>query len=131
MTNDSLPDAELDVLSCLWKHGDLTARDVREKLAASRPMTHSAVSTLLARLLEKSMVTRRKSGRSFTYRAVQKAQRAGMRVVSDTLERVFGGNPIAVVSSLFQSRRPTADELNQLQDLVDELRTQSEKGAKR
>ena len=132
MTNDSLPDAELDVLSCLWKHGDLTARDVREKLAASRPMTHSAVSTLLARLLEKSMVSRRKSGRSFTYRAVQKSQRAGMRVVSDTLERVFGGNPIAVVSSLFESRRPTADELNQLQELVDQLRTQqSEKGAKR
>ena len=131
MTNDSLPDAELDVLSCLWKHGDLTAREVREQLASSRPMTHSAVSTLLIRLLEKGMVTRRKSGRSFAYRAVKKAQRAGIRVVSETLERVFGGNPIAVVSSLFESRRPTADELNQLQELVDQLRTQqSQKGAK-
>ncbi len=77
------------------------------------------------------MVARRKSGRSFAYRAVKKAQRAGIRVVSETLERVFGGNPIAVVSSLFESRRPTADELNQLQELVDQLRTQqSQKGAK-
>jgi BlaI family penicillinase repressor len=131
MTNDSLPDAELDVLSCLWKHGELTGREVRERLASSRPMTHSAVSTLLTRLLEKGMVARKKSGRSFTYRAVKKAQRAGIRVVTEALERVFGGNPIAVVSSLFESRRPTAEEVNQLQELVDQLRTQqSEKGAK-
>lgn len=131
MTSDSLPDAELDVLSCLWKHGELSARDVREKLTASRPMTHSAVSTLLTRLLEKGMVTRKKQGRSFEYRAVKKAQRAGRRVVSDTLERVFGGNPAAVVSSLFETRPPTAHELDQLQNLVDQLRAEQDptKGA--
>lgn len=126
MTSDSLPGAELDVLSCLWKHGELTAREVREKLAGSRPMTHSAVSTLLARLLEKGMVTRKKQGRSFGYRAVRKAQRAGRRVVSETLERVFGGNPAAVVSSLFETRPPTAEELDQLQNLVDQLRSQQD-----
>lgn len=124
MTADSLPDAELDVLSCLWKHGDLTAREVREKLKSVRPMSHSAVSTLLTRLLDKGMVTRRKCGRSFLYRAVKKAQRAGRRVVSEALEKVFGGNPAAVVSSLFETRRPTPDELNQLQQLVDDLRSQ-------
>lgn len=131
MTADSLPDAELDVLSCLWKHGELTAREIREKLERSRPMTHSAVSTLLARLLDKGMVTRKKDGRSFLYRAVRKAQKAGRRVVSDTLDRVFGGNPAAVVSSLFETRRPTANELDELQELLDELRDgQENKGAK-
>ena len=126
MTSNSLPDAELDVLSCLWKHGPLTAREVREKLTASRPMTHSAVSTLLARLMDKGMVTRKKRGRSFVYRAVRKAQKAGRRVVSDALDRVFGANPIAVVSSLFETRRPTPGELDQLQNLVDQLRTEHE-----
>jgi BlaI family penicillinase repressor len=128
MTSDSLPDAELDVLSCLWKHGELTARAVRERLTTSRPMTHSAVSTLLTRLLEKGMVIRKKQGRSFVYRAVKKAQRAGRRVVSDTLNRVFGGNPAAVVSSLFETRPPTADELDQLQNLVDRLRAEQDPG---
>ena len=131
MTADSLPDAELDVLSCLWKHGDLTAREVREKLDGTRPMTHSAVSTLLIRLLDKNMVSRRRKGRSFVYRAVRKAERAGRRVVSETLEKVFGGNPAAVVSSLLEARRPTREELDQLQDLLDELRSaQPKKGAK-
>lgn len=127
MTSDSLPDAELDVLSCLWKHGDLTAREVREKLERSRPMTHSAVSTLLTRLMDKGMVSRRKQGRSFVYRAVRKAQKAGRRVVSDTLERVFGRNPAAIVSSLFETRKPTADELDELQELLTELRSKQQK----
>ncbi len=132
MTADSLPDAELDVLSCLWKHGELTAREVRENLEDSRPMTHSAVSTLLTRLMDKGMVTRKKRGRSFVYRAVRKAQKAGRRVVSDTLERVFGGNPAAVVSSLFETRRPTSNELDELQELLNELRDkQKNKGAER
>jgi len=124
MTADSLPDAELDVLSCLWKHGDLTAREVREKLHDARPMTHSAVSTLLTRLLDKNMVSRRRTGRSFEYRAVRKAERAGRRVVSETLQKVFGGNPAAVVSSLFETRRPTREEIDQLQELLDELRSE-------
>ena len=132
MTDDSLPDAELDVLSCLWKHGTLTARGVREKLHDARPMTHSAVSTLLSRLLDKNMVSRRRAGRSFEYRAVRKAERAGRRVVSETLQKVFGGNPAAVVSSLFETRRPTREEIDQLQELLDELRSEqpAKKGQK-
>lgn len=132
MTADSLPDAELDVLSCLWKHGDLTAREVREKLQGTRSMTHSAVSTLLTRLLDKNMVSRRRTGRSFVYRAVRKAERAGRRVVSETLQKVFGGNPAAVVSSLFETRRPTREEIDQLQQLLDELRSEqpAKKGQK-
>ena len=115
------------MLSCLWKHGDLTAREIRERLHRSRPMTHSAVSTLLSRLLEKGMVGRRKAGRAFVYRAVTKAQKAGRRVVAETLDRVFGGNPSAIVSSLFESRRPTAEELDELQELLDELRNKQGK----
>ena len=127
MTDDSLPDAELDVLSCLWKHGDQTARDIRERLDEARPMTHSAVSTLLSRLQQKGMVSRRKKGRSFVYRAVGKAQRAGRRVVSEALDKVFGGNPAAVVSSLFETRRPTSEDLDQLQQLLDQLRANDSK----
>ena len=50
MDENQLPDAELEVLACLWKHGQLTARSIREEMVGYRPMTHAAVSTLLKRL---------------------------------------------------------------------------------
>ena len=71
-TEPGLPDAELEVLACLWQKGEATARDVREAMAAYRPLTHSAVSTLLARLQEKDLVARRKGpvGKAFLFRAI-------------------------------------------------------------
>jgi predicted transcriptional regulator len=131
MNEPSLPDAELDVLACLWRQGELTARQIREALEGYRPMTHSAVSTLLARLHEKGLVTRRKGpvGKALLFKAAGRPQRAYRRIVGDLLERVFGGDPLAVVSSLFESRRPTPQELEQLQQLVEQLRRDHEREA--
>jgi BlaI family penicillinase repressor len=119
-----LPDAELDVLACLWREGKLTARQIRESLAELRPMTHSAVSTLLSRLQEKGLVSRRKGpqGKALLFKAVGRPQREHRRIVRDLLQRVFAGDALAVVSSLFETRRPTAEELKQLEELVEQYR---------
>jgi predicted transcriptional regulator len=87
-------------------------------------MTHSAVSTLLARLHEKGLVTRRKGpvGKALLFKAASRPQRAYRRILGDLLERVFGGDPLAVVSSLFETRRPTPEELERLEQLVEQLR---------
>jgi len=36
-------------------------------------------------------------------------------------DRVFGGNVVALVSSLFAGRTPRADELKQLRELLNDL----------
>src|SRR5262245_20098504 len=66
-----LPEAELDVMSCLWKLGSATAAQIREALEHRRPMAHATVCTLLKRLEEKGCVSREKAshGKAFLYRA--------------------------------------------------------------
>jgi BlaI family transcriptional regulator, penicillinase repressor len=126
MTADQeLPDAELEVLACLWQKGEATAREVRESMEGYRPLTHSAVSTLLTRLQDKGLVSRRKGtvGKAFLFRANERPKRTRSRLVGDLLERVFGGDALAVVSSLFETRTPTEDELERLQKLLDELKS--------
>ena|SRR5579863_3794745 len=122
-----LPDAELEVLACLWRKGEATAREIREAMVTYRPLTHSAVSTLLTRLQDKGLVTRRKGpvGKAFLFRAARQPKRTHRRLVGDLLERVFGGDALAVVSSLFETRPPSPDELDRLQQLLDDLRTTS------
>jgi BlaI family penicillinase repressor len=121
----ALPDAELEVLACLWQKGEATARDVREAMAAYRPLTHSAVSTLLARLQEKGLVVRRKGpvGKAFLFRAVDRPKATHRRLIGDLVERVFGGDALAVVSSLFETRPPNAEELDRLEQLLGQLRS--------
>ena len=40
------------------------------------------------------------------------------------VQRVFQGDTVALVASLFETRRPTKEEVDQLQQLLDELKHQ-------
>ena len=130
MTDAPLPDAELEVLSCLWREKSLTARQIRETMSGYRPLSHSAVSTLLKRLEDKGLVRRRKSGlgKAFLFEPAVAPRKTYRRIVHDLVERVFGGDPLVLVSALFQGQPPTPEEIEQLQKLIDELRERQEPG---
>ncbi len=124
MDESQLPDAELEVLACLWKHGQLTARDIRERMEGYRPMTHAAVSTLLKRLHDKGLVAREKGpvGKAFLFRATTGPRKTYRRIVDDLIERIFSGSGTALMTTLLEARPPSANELAELQQLLDEYR---------
>jgi predicted transcriptional regulator len=119
-----VPNAEMDVMRCLWQRQPRTAREIREELDAERPMSHSSVCTLLRRLEAKGLVAREKgpSGKAFIYRAAVQPTRTRRRLVRDLLDRLFAGNGVDLVVALFESRPPTEQQLNDLQKLLDDLR---------
>jgi predicted transcriptional regulator len=129
MKNEPLPDAELEVLACLGRMGEATARAIREEMAGYRPMAHGSVSTLLKRLEGKGLVAKRKGsvGKAFLYRPARQPEYTYRGVVQDLLQRVFGGSGIALVTSLFETQPPTASELDQLEELLESLRKQTKK----
>lgn len=124
MTELDLPDAELDVMSCLWQAEALTAREIREQLQPTRPMTHASVCTLLRRLEDKGLVNRRKasSGKAFVYMASVAPTKTQRRLVRDLVDRMFAGSGVALIASLLHSRRPTDAEIVELQSLLDQLK---------
>jgi len=126
----NLPDAELDVLACLWRQGEATASAVRDMMRRYRPMAHGSVATLLGRLLAKGLVARRKApvGKAFIYAPAKHARSGYRRVIGDVLDRIFGGNSVALVASLFETRRPKPDEIRQLQSLLDDIRKDRKQG---
>ena len=120
------PDAELDVMSCLWKEGPATAGQIRETLRERRPMAHATVCTLLKRLEEKGCVSREKAsrGKAFIYQAELKPTGPARQLLQGLCDRLFGGDTVALVASLMDSRPPTADELSDLERLVGDLKNQ-------
>ena len=124
MSEQEIPGAELDVMRCLWQGQPRTARAIREELHAERPMSHSAVCTLLGRLEAKGFVAREKgtNGKAFIYRAAIPPNRTKRRLVGALLDRLFAGSGIDLVAALFESRPPTVQQLNDLQRLLDEVR---------
>ena len=124
MTADDLPVAELDIMTCLWQLGPATAREIRESLSKQRPMAHASVCTLLKRLEDKQLVEREKGpvGKAFIYRAAIAPTKTHRRLLKDMVDRVFSGNSLALVASLLETRPPTEQELEELQQLLDELK---------
>ncbi len=129
MTEDRLPDAELEVLACLWRAGEATAREVREAMQPYRPMAHASVTTLLGRLESKGYLKRRKApvGKSFLYKPTRRPDKTMRGVISNVLERVFAGDGVAMVTSLFEASPPSQDEIAELQRLLDELKDQKKR----
>lgn len=123
-TGEHLPDAELEVLARLWQGGQATARELRETMATQRPMAHGSMVTLLKRLEGKGFVSKRKGsvGKAFVYEPTRGPKQTYRRIMKNLHERVFGGSGVAMVTSLFESRPPSTEELEELQTLLDGLR---------
>lgn len=126
-TADALPEAELEVLVRLHEAGEAEASEIRRRLEPMRPLSHASVMTLLGRLEEKGLVTRRKAdvGKAFVYTPTRSPEKTYQGVVQRVLERVFANDPVALVSSLFGARAPNEKELQRLSRLIEEMASRS------
>lgn len=123
---ERLPEAELDVMSRLWAAGPQTARQLREALADVRPMTHSSVCTLLGRLEQKGFVKREKAavGKAFLYKPARARETTSREALGQLVNRLFGGQPMALVVSLLESHPPSPEQIDELEELLTQLRRQ-------
>lgn len=124
MTTKNVPTAELEVLSCLQQMEKATAREIRERMSSYRPMAHGSVVNLLKRLEAKNLVTKKKGpvGKAFVYRTTAATASIYGNLLNRLLHRVFGGDSLALVASLFETRPPDSEQLKKLEELLDELR---------
>lgn len=120
-----IPDAERDVLACLVQLEQATVRELRDALAGVRPMQASSVLTLLNRLEARKLVAKRKAdhGKALVFRPTKASARAWNRMMKNFFQRAFGGDTMAFMTSFFETRKPTASEIEQLRKLLDELKS--------
>lgn len=118
----NLPDAELDILKTLWRLGPSTAKTIREQ--TKPPRNHATISTLLRRLEAKKYVRRKKGdeGREFVYESIVKPDKTRQSLVKSFLQQTFDGSGIEMVNALFQTKAPSAEEIDELQQLLDEMK---------
>lgn len=91
---------ELECLSVLWPMGEGTVRDIHRAVSASRPRAYTTVLTILDRLEQKGIVTRRKVGKAFHYQARLSAEEARLKAVEKIVEGFFDGSPEALAAHL-------------------------------
>ncbi len=127
-----LPNAELDVIACLWRDGEATARNIRETMWKYRPMAHGSVVTLLTRLEDKGMVTKRKGdfGKAFIFKPSRPPEQTYRFLTKDMVNRVFAGNSVQMVTSLLEGASVTKKDCEQIAALANSAKKTARAGAR-
>src|SRR5262245_38689901 len=119
MAKPPLPtDAELSILSVLWRQGPSTVRDVHEALSPSQGTGYTTVLKLMQLMAQKGLVLRDESQRSHVYRAAAPEAQTQRRLLGDLMEKAFAGSASQLVLRALSVKRSSPEELRQIRALL-------------
>ena len=118
--DDKLYDSELKVMDVLWREGDCTAAHIAQVLAESVGWNVNTTYTLINRCIKKGAIQRREP-KFLCHALVEKAQ-----VQADETDALIGklydGSADKLFAALLGRKKYTADEIERLRKMVDELK---------
>jgi predicted transcriptional regulator len=115
-----LGDLEHEIVSILWAGGELTAAEVRAKVA--RELKDATIRTVLRRLEDKGYVTHTVESGTFIYRPRETADRAAADALKGILDRFCGGSIERALQALVDA---ALVEPKQLATMVGRLKRRS------
>ena len=114
-----LTELQLAILRLLWERGEATVADIWEALYAERGLAQTTVATLVTRLQRRGIVARRTRDRQFVYRATITEADVQHSMVSELTERLFAGDPAALVSHLISASDMSPGDLARVKRMIE------------
>ena len=100
-----LTERELELMHIFWEGDEMTAQEVRDRLeAAGRPLAYTTVATLVRILLDKKFLEQTHDERPFRYRPARSFEDVSGGMLSDMVDRVFGGSRKQLLIRLMDER---------------------------
>lgn len=116
-------DVELSILRVLWQHGPGTVREVlaRYNEGRSGEAGYTTILKMLQIMTEKGLTQRDDSRRPQVYRARLSEEQTQRQLVSDLLDRAFGGSAKQLVLQALAARETPEEELAQIETLLEKI----------
>jgi BlaI family transcriptional regulator, penicillinase repressor len=109
-----LSELEHQILEILWTLGPANSEQVRNALAAKRPLKDSTVRTILRRLQEKGYVKHKVEGRTYIYMGVEAPRNLAVRAVRQIIDRFCDGSVEQLLVGMVEDEMLDREELRQL-----------------
>lgn len=110
-------DGELAILRVIWQRGPSTVREVNEVMGPK--VGYTTILKLLQIMTDKGLVKRDVSQRTHIYVAAQKQATTQRVLVTDLLNRAFGGSAQKLILHALESQPTSKAELNEIRKLID------------
>jgi predicted transcriptional regulator len=110
---------EREVMAIAWRHDEISVRDVCARMSTA--VAYTTVMTTMDRLFKKRLLSRRRVGRAFVYRAAATREELEGAVANELVHSLLqrpGGEPLPILSSLVDAvsdrDRALLDDLERL-----------------
>ncbi|HET3609351.1 TPA: CopY/TcrY family copper transport repressor [Streptococcus pneumoniae] len=118
-----ISDAEWQVMKIIWMQGEQISTDLIRVLAERFDWSKSTVQTLLARLVEKECLTRKKEGKSFVYSALLTLDQSRDLLVQDIKDKVCSRRIRNLLADLIVECEFTQTDLEDLEAVISEKKS--------
>jgi BlaI family penicillinase repressor len=120
-----LTEADWAILKAVWQRQPCTAPDVTEALQQSKGWAYSTVHTLMDRMVAKGLLCSEKLRRMDLYRAAITKRQAQKRELLYALKHAFDNALTPMMQCLLETRELSAEELAELETILQQRRKQS------
>ena len=118
-----ISDAEWQVMKIIWMQGEQTSTDLIMVLAERFDWSKSTIQTLLARLVEKECLTRKKEGKFFVYSALLTLDQSRDLLVQDIKDKVCSRRIKNLLADLIVECDFTQADLEDLEAVISEKKS--------
>src|SRR3954471_16263 len=116
-TSANPTEAELEVLSVLWRRGPSTVRDVHEALQADRDTSLTTTLKILQVMTAKGLATRT-DARPQVYSAAKPAEKTQAGLLRELVRRAFDGSVRKLMIRAVEDGELSGEELREIQRLI-------------
>jgi len=110
---------ELAVLRVLWEHGPSSVREVHKRLGAKKAYT--TVLSIMQIMTDKGFIVPDKSEQAFVYSVTAPAGQVQKQLVTDLMNRAFGGAAQELVMQALASSSASKEDLKKIRKLINKL----------
>ncbi len=113
---------ELETMRILWDADSLKPAEIQKQFAWA--IENSTLRSVLRNLGERSLVTRRKHGKAYFYKAKKHRHTQFARTMQRMAEVFAGGSKSGLIFELLKREKLTLEELNELRRIAGEKAAQ-------
>lgn len=118
MGKHTLGELQHAIMRVLWARDEATVAEVHEALYDERGLAPTTIATMLRKMENKGVVAHRVEDRHFVYQTTVTEDAVRSSMVGDLLDRLFAGDPAALVSHLVADRDIDEEEIERLRTLL-------------
>jgi BlaI family transcriptional regulator, penicillinase repressor len=117
-------ESELEILQILWQKGLASVREVHEELLKTKEAGYTTTLKLMQIMNEKGLVKRDDSVKTHIYQPAVSKEKTQKHMLGKMINTLFGGSATQLVIQALGNHKATADELEEIQKLLTEMKNQ-------